>query len=107
MRIFISYSTKIPKVRQFAKELKAKLKDEPGVAEVFICEEDVPVGEVWPQYIAKKVKDCHAFIPIITQEYLDSQPCHQEIHDANYAHKRNIFPILIEDCYLKRTKRSC
>ena len=104
MKIFISYSTKIPKVSQFAKELKSKLKYEIGVAEVFICEEDIPVGVVWSQCIAGKVKDCNAFIPIITQEYLDSPSCHQEILAAYYTHKKNIFPILIEDCNLEYGK---
>ena len=88
MKIFVSYSTKIDKVRQFAKELKTKLEQEPVVAEVFICEEDIPI----------KIKNCDAFIPIITQEYLDSSPCHQEIHDASYTYKKPIFPILIGDC---------
>ena len=100
MKIFISYSTKIVKVSQFVKELKAELKHEPGVAEVFICEEDIPLGEVWAMYIAKKLNDCDAFIPIITQEYLDSRPCHQEIQDACYTHKKPIFSILIKDCEL-------
>ena len=88
---FISYSTKIDKVSQFAKELKTKLKHEPGVVEVFICEEDIPFGEVWDQYIARKLKDCHAFIPIIMQKYLDSAPCHKEIKDATYTYKKPFF----------------
>ena len=97
MKIFISYSTKIDEVSQFAKELKSKLKDKPGVAEVFVCQEDVLAGEVWGEYIARKVNDCHAFIPIITQEYLDSKPCYQELHHAHYNEKKPIFPILIKD----------
>ena len=101
MKIFISYSTKIDKVSQFAKELKTKLNHEPGVAEVFICEEDIPIGEVWDVYIARKVKDCDAFIPIITQEYLDSPSCHKEILDASYTYKKPIFSILIGDCKLE------
>ena len=90
MRIFISYSTKIDKVSKFAKELKSKLKVELGVAEVFICQdpENIPAGAVWANVIAKKVKDCNAFIPIITQEYLDSTPCQQELQDAHYTHKK-------------------
>ena len=95
MKIFISY--KVGEVSQFAKELKSQLKDKPGVAEVFICEEDVLPGEVWGEYIARKVNDCHAFIPIITQEYLDSKPCYQEIHHAHYNQEKHIFPILIKD----------
>ena len=98
MKIFISYSTKIDNVRQFAKELKTKLKHEPGVAEVFICEEDIPISVVLNEYMTRKVKECNAFIPIITQEYLDSPRCHQEIHDASYTYKKLIFPILIKDC---------
>ena len=99
MKIFISYSTKIDKVSNFAKELKTNLKRERGVVEVFICEdpENIPASTVWANVIATKVKDCDAFIPIITQEYLDSIPCHQEIHDAHYIYKKDIFPILFED----------
>ena len=104
MKIFISYSTKIDKVSQFAKELKTKLKHEFWVAEVFICEEDIPVGESLAQCISREVKYCHAFIPILTQEYLDSGQCYQEIHDACYTHKKPIFPILIEDCKLDYDK---
>ena len=47
--------------------------------------------------IARKVKDCHAFILIITQEYLNSTPCHQEILDACHIHEKPIFSILFED----------
>ena len=104
MKIFISYNTKIDKVCQFAKELKSKLKGEPGVAEVFICQEDILVGEEWDQCIATNVNDCHAFIPIITQEYLDSAPCHQEILVAHYKRKKPIFPINIKDCKLEYEK---
>ena len=97
MKIFISYS--IQAVSQFAKELKSNFKDMPGVAEVFICEEDISAGEVWGEHIGKKLNDCDAFIPIITQEYLNSKPCYQEIHHAYYnkEKKRHIFPILIKD----------
>ena len=97
MKIFISYSTK--EVSQFAKELKSNFKGKPGVAEVFICEEDISPGEVWVEHIAKKVNDCDAFIPIITQEYLNSKQCYEEIHFAHYnkEKKRHIFPILIKD----------
>ena len=94
-----SYSTKIDKVSQFAKELKTNLKPECGVVEVFICEdpEDLPACTVWDNFIATKVKDCDAFILIITQEYLDSTRCHEEIHAAHFIHKKDIFPILFED----------
>ena len=95
MKIFISY--KVREVGQFAKELKSQLKDKPGVADVFICEEDVYAGDKWGEKIARKVNDCDAFIPIITQEYLDSQPCYQEIHHAHYNQEKHIFPILIKD----------
>ena len=81
----------------FAKELKSQLKDKPGVAEVFICEEDVSAGDTWGEKIARKANDCDAFIPIITQEYLDSKPCYQEIHHAHYNQDKHIFPILIKD----------
>ena len=98
MKIFISYSAKIDKVSKFAKELKTNLKRERGVVEVFICQdpEDIPAGTVWDNLIATKVKDCDAFIPIITQEYLDSTPCHLEIHDAHYIHKRISFQFSLE-----------
>ena len=100
MKIFISYSTKIDKISQFAKELKTNLKHERGVVEVFICEdqEDLPAGTVWDNFIATKLKDCDVFIPIITQEYLDSTPCYEEIHAAHFIHKKDIFPILFDDC---------
>ena len=99
MKIFISYSTKIDDISQFAKELKTNLKPERGVVEVFVCQDpgDIPAGTVWDNFIATKVKDCDAFIPIITQEYLDSTPCHQEIGDAHSIHKKDIFPILFKD----------
>ena len=95
MKIFISY--KVGKVSQFAKELKSQLKDKPGVVEVFICEEDVLPGDTWGEKIARKANDCDAFVPIITQEYLDSKPCYQEIHHAHYKQKKPIFPILFKD----------
>ena len=49
------------------------------------------------QFYGTKVKDCDAFIRIITQKYLDSMPCHQEIGDAHSIHQKNIFSILFKD----------
>ena len=109
MLIFISYSATINDVSQLAKELKTNLEAKPYVAEVFICEEDIPAYVIRRDYITKKISDCDIFIPIITQEYLDSKQCYQEILEAHYINKKYIFPILIQDCKLEyeNVERAC
>ena len=56
-------------------------------------------GEQWPTYIARRLKQCSAFLLFLSQNYMDSQNCVREIH---YALKQNrkILPIYLEQIEL-------
>jgi len=56
-------------------------------------------GEEWPAYIAQHLNQCAVFLPVFTQNYMESRNCMREIH---YALKmdRNILPVYMEDVRL-------
>ena len=98
MKIFISYNSAIEEVNQFVAVLKEKLEEQIVVEQVFIfqCPKEHPAGAVWTENLAKKIRDCDAFIAVITQKYLDSRICHQEITFADKKEK-DIIPITFKD----------
>ena len=99
MKIFISYYSRDGDVSQFVKDLKTKLEKEADIDQVFIFQDPVdnPAGRVWTENLMRKIVDCHAFLAVITQPYLDSDICHQEITYACNTLKKTIFPITFED----------
>ena len=103
MKIFISYNSRVKEVVQFAKKLKSKLDELEEVSETFIFQnpEKNPAGATWDDKLAKKIRDCDAFIAIITQGYLDSDICHDEFHAAHVTHQKLIIPIIFEDKNLR------
>ena len=99
MNIFISYNSRDEKVNHFVRDLKTKLEEEADIDQAFIFEDPVdnPAGHVWTKKLSEKIVNCHAFFAVITQPYLDSDICHQEITYAHNTHKKPIFPIIFED----------
>ena len=101
MKIFISYNSRVKEVAGFAKKLESKLKldHEISIDEVFIFENPKknPSGATWYNKLAEKIRDCDAFIAIITQGYLDSDICYDEFHAAHIKHKKLIILIIFQD----------
>ena len=91
-KVFISYnSTKDKEVKEFVKELKTKLESD-GCDKAFIFQsaEDIRPGVNWPDNLAERIDSCDAFIVVITQGYLDSDPCSDEFYAAHVTHKKRI-----------------
>lgn len=90
--IFISYGRE-PHVSQFAKQLKRDL--EANGFSVWLDQEDIPSGKDWHGAIGTGLQDCAAIIPVITQKYIDSRFCMNELYTAD-GDKKLIFPIMYE-----------
>ena len=89
---FISYS-KDEYVSKFAKEMKRRLEQAGRTAFIFEDPVDNPAGIVWEQHLAEQIENCNAFIAVITQKYLNSNICHQEISYASNK-KKLLLPII-------------
>ena len=103
MKIFISYNSRVKEVAEFAKKLESKLNELEHEVEIFIFEnpEKNPASATWYNLLGEKIRDCDAFIAIITQGYLDSHMCYEEFFSANVTNKKLIIPIVFEDPNLK------
>ena len=91
-KFFISYS-KDEDVSKFAKEMKSRLKEAGHTAFIFEDPDDNPAGTVWSQHLAEQIENCDAFIAVITQKYLDSDTCLQEISRACNK-KKLLLPVI-------------
>ena len=90
--IFISYGRE-PHVSQFTKQLKRDL--EANGFSVWLDQEDIPSGKDWHGAIGTGLQDCAAIIPVITQKYIGSRFCMNELYTAD-GDKKLIFPIMYE-----------
>ena len=90
--IFISYGRE-PAVIQFAKQLKRDL--EVNGFSVWLDQESIGSGEDWHGAIGTGLQECVAIIPIITQKYIDSRFCMNELYTAD-GDKKLIFPIMYD-----------
>ena len=101
MKIFISYNSRDVQVNKFVEDLKTKLEKEADIDQVFIFGDsvDIPGGHVRNDIIVimRKIVDCDVFLAVITQPYLDSEICHQEITYACNTHAKKVFSIIFED----------
>ena len=92
-RFFISYCSKDDDVSKFAKEMKRRLEQAGHTAFIFQDPVKNPPGRVWSQRLAKEIANCDAFIAVITQKYLKSDICHQEIGYASDK-KKLLLPVI-------------
>ena len=60
----------------------------------------IEVGSEWPAQIQKSIESCAAFLPIITENLVESRNCRKEISYAVAAGKP-ILPLYLEDADLK------
>jgi hypothetical protein len=73
IRVFLSYSSKD---KEFAGQLKAKL--ETRGFEAFLAHEDIKPTQEWEAEIFKNLKACDAFIPLLSENFAESDWCDQE-----------------------------
>jgi len=91
MKIFLSYSIQ-DKVQ--AGQIKNKL--EKYGMDVFLAHEDIQPSAEWVDTILTQLKDCDLFIPILTDNFDNSDWTDQETGIA-FAHKKSILPIKMKN----------
>ena len=98
LKLFISYNSSDEEVNAFVCHLKTKLESD-GCDKAFIFQsaKDNPPGDNWADNLAEQIKSCDAFIAIITQGYLYSDICFDELHTAYVTHKKRTIPIIFQD----------
>lgn len=87
MKVFISYS-------HLDKELAGSVKKELescGGFKVFLAHEDIQPSNEWIDEILKQLKECHIFIPILTDNFSKSDWTDQEVGIA-IAGNKTIIP---------------
>lgn len=90
IQAFLSYSSKDKEIAGQVKENLEKY----GI-EAFLAHEDIEVSEDWKEVIIKKLEDCEIFIPIISNNFKESDWADQESGIAFYQ-KKIIAPIYID-----------
>ena len=98
--VFISYGRELD-VSQFVKQLKRDL--EANGYSVWLDLESIPSGSDWHGAIGTGLQECAAIIPILTQKYIGSRFCMNELYTAD-GDKKLIFPIMYEDVDLSTTE---
>ena len=91
--IYISYSHKD---QEAARALVNRLSSK-GINVRF--DEGIEAGTEWVEYIANMVTECAHFMPLISQNYVVSQTCTQELSFAAHL-KKKILPLYMEDTKL-------
>lgn len=90
IKIFLSYSTKnkvgVGKIKSWLYSFGF---------EVFLAHEDIEPSLEWQKAIIKELKECHIFIPVITQQFNESDWTDQESGMAFITNKK-IIPISVE-----------
>ena len=87
LQIFLSYSHKD---RKLSGELKAKL-DSNGF-ETFMAHEDIEPSKEWEEEIIRNLKECDIFIPLVSNNFMESKWTDQESGFA-FAEDKLIIPI--------------
>ena len=90
--LFISWGRE-PHTEKLVQKLKGDLEKE-GFS-VWLDTADIPAGSQWTDEIAKGIKECSAFIAVLTKKYASSTYCKSEI---NFAWgKKEIMPLVCEE----------
>ena len=87
IRMFLSYSHK---EKELAGEIKENL--EAGGFEVFLAHEDIEPSSEWQEEIIRNLKNCDIFIPIVSENFKESEWTDQESGIA-FAEEKMIIPI--------------
>jgi len=87
LRVFISYSHENREIAGMIKEAFTIL----GI-DSFLAHEDIPGGEEWENEIKGELKKCNIFVPILTNEFKESEWTCQEI-GAAWIRNATIIPL--------------
>ena len=98
--VFISYGREVD-VTYFVKQLKRDL--EANGFSVWLDLESIPSGSDWHEAIGAGLHKCSFIIPIITDKYINSRYCMNELYTAD-SDKKLIFPVMYEDVELASTE---
>ena len=98
--IFISYGRE-REVSEFVRQLKSDL--EASGLSVWLDVEDIPAGSDWHGSIGSALYQCSVIVPVITQKYIGSRYCVNELYTAD-GDKKLIFPVMFEDVDLNSTE---
>ena len=63
---------------------------------VWMDVDDIPAGSDWHGAIGTALHNCRAIIVVITQKYLGSRYCTNEMYQAN-GDQKAIFPVFLQD----------
>jgi len=87
LRVFISYSHE-------NKEIAGMIKDAFTIRGIdsFLAHEDIPCGEEWEKEIKGELEKCNIFVPILTNEFKESEWTCQEI-GAAWIRNATIIPL--------------
>lgn len=81
--------------REFAGETKEVLSDF-GV-EAFVAHDDIKVSEKWKRRIRKELRRCHLFVPLLSENFMQSEWALQEVGFIASRSKVKIFPLSIDE----------
>lgn len=90
IRVFLSYSSKD---KEFAGQLKAEL-EERGL-EAFLAHEDIEPTKEWEGVILENLKECDVFIPLLSENFKESEWTDQETGVA-VSEGKVIIPLKID-----------
>lgn len=94
--VFLSYSHKNAADMRQIDGLIRKLR--PSVS-VFIDKRELETGVAWQQQLTDAILNCRRFVPLITQEYIESGSCNDEFNTACvYSHRTSgefLYPIYV------------
>lgn len=62
-------------------------------------DEGIQAGSEWPEFVAQKVLDCRRFLLFLSEPYLESQNCRQEMTLAN-SEKKEMLSVHLESAKL-------
>jgi len=87
LKVFISYSHENREIAGMIKEAFTIL----GI-DSFLAHEDIPGGEEWEKEIKEELKNCDIFVPILTNEFKESEWTDQET-GAAFIRDATIIPL--------------
>ncbi len=91
--VFVSYGRGIA-TTLYVNRLKVDLQS--AGYSVWLDTEDIPSGSEWHAEIGEGLRSCKALVAVITQKYVRSKYCKNELFMADSSHKA-IFPVFLEE----------
>ena len=71
---------------------------------VWLDRKEIPSGTEWRKVLLRTPQQVHAFVPFLSNNYVDSEMCRMELFLAR-ASERPIFPVMLEECWARLRER--